>query len=103
MKLYLTSAAEADFSSILRYYFEIGIYEGDYSLAERLKTELVETFDFIQAFPLATGALQGFEVRKINLRKFPYSVIYKIKNDAIWVLSIYDQRRNPEDLKNYLK
>jgi toxin ParE1/3/4 len=40
--------------------------------------------------------------RKTLLRRFPYQVVYEIRNDCLWVLAVYHTSRNPSGLTRRL-
>jgi hypothetical protein len=55
------------------------------------------TLSKIVAYPSA-WQLVSKDVRRCLLRRFPYGVMYAIEPDAILVLSVFDLRRDPENL-----
>ncbi len=102
MNIKILSEAKADFSDIFTYYVNVGNYEGDYTLARRFESEVLQAFDFIKEFPTASKTIYRNRVRIHSLNKFPVSIVYEQKSDFILVLSIYDQRRNPKFLTDRL-
>lgn len=95
MNLQILSEAEADYATIIQYYQNVGNYEGNFSLALKFENELASAFEFIKNYPLATQRIYKNKLRVYHLNKFPFSVVYEIKNEFILILSIYDQRRKP--------
>lgn len=103
MDLVILADAELDYAEIAKYYVDVGNYEGDYSLALRFENEILKAFDFIKEYPTATHCVLNTKARSYYLDKFPFSVVYEIKNDCVFILSIYDQRRNPKFIINRIK
>jgi plasmid stabilization system protein ParE len=53
-----------------------------------------EALDAIRRFPEAY-AKEFQDLRRKLVRRFPYAVIYRIDDDQITVVAVYDCRRNP--------
>lgn len=100
MNVKIVSEAKADFANLLTYYVNVGNYGGNYDLARRFEAEILQAFSFIKEFPNASKLLYKNRIRAYHLNRFPVSVVYEQKSDCILVLSIYDQRRNPNFLKD---
>jgi plasmid stabilization system protein ParE len=89
MKVRHHEAAEQELLS------EIGYLElrGE-SLGRRFFAEILRGEDFLAQFPQAASeVLPG--VRKYRLRKFRYSLIYTIEQDAVVILAVAHQSRRP--------
>ena len=37
--------------------------------------------------------------RKILMRRFPFQVIYEIRDDSFWILAVYHAKRDPQQLQ----
>lgn len=94
----LDEAAEAEFYSIVDYYQQF-----DPALSS----------DFIQEFDRAVQRLQDFPnagspylhgTKRIILRRFPYSIVYKIYlNEVIVAHAVMHMRRKPDYWRERLK
>jgi hypothetical protein len=63
-------------------------------LGMALAAEVQRTLGFIESSP-AGGAPLGEKLRKLVVRRFPYSVIYRREGRFIYVLAIAHDRRRP--------
>lgn len=79
-----------DLIRILRYYR--GVSE---RLPEEFRTELRSTIDRIASNPLRY-TIVGDGVRRANLHRFPFNVLYEIQNDTVRVLVIRHHKRDPQ-------
>lgn len=43
----------------------------------------------------SAGSPDAFGVRRTLLRRFPYSVMYRVETERVYVLALMHQRRNP--------
>ena len=65
-------------------------------LGDEFRTEIYETIDRIVDDPYLHQVIQ-FNVRRCFVHQFPFSVLYRIVNDAlIRILVIRHHRRHPE-------
>ncbi len=60
-----------------------------------------EALDLIAMFPRSCPAILG-PVRRKVMNQFPYSIIYSLPPDEIFVLAIAHQKRRPEYWKDRL-
>jgi plasmid stabilization system protein ParE len=67
-------------------------------LGDRLATELNDLLIRIERFPLQFPDL-GDGVRRGLLHQFPYAVYFLLEEDAVIVLAVLHQRRDPEAWK----
>lgn len=37
--------------------------------------------------------------RKTLMRRFPYQVVYEIRDDCLWILAVYHAKRDPAQLR----
>lgn len=56
--------------------------------------DVQSTIDFIQANPESSPRILKV-VRKCLLRRFPYSILYSVKDTVIYILAIAHQKRRP--------
>lgn len=71
------------------------------SAARRFAAEILDALEHIQAHPEA-GAVAADLLPPGRYRHWVcgrHRIIYRIDDDLIWVLRIWDSRRNPADLK----
>jgi len=64
------------------------------SLGEAFLVEVQHAVDALVAAPLVGQAVDG-DVRWWLVRRFPYSVFYRIREDQIRILAIGHQKRRP--------
>jgi plasmid stabilization system protein ParE len=67
-------------------------------LGKQLTQEIDASIKLIQAFPIAWTTLEG-EIRRILVRRFPFGLLYILRNDEIYILAVMNLNRNP----NYWK
>ena len=67
-------------------------------LGKQLTQEIDASIKLILAFPIAWTLLEG-EVRRILIRRFPFGLLYILRNDEIYILAVMNLNRNP----NYWK
>ncbi|HYV95266.1 MAG TPA: type II toxin-antitoxin system RelE/ParE family toxin [Chitinophagales bacterium] len=71
-------------------------------IIDRFMTDLANTLYRIQRYPFSFPGVEGDEsARKAQLLPF-YSVFYEVEADVIRILSVFDQRQNPDKLKSIL-
>lgn len=64
------------------------------SLGSAFLDEVDSGFDRICAYPDAAAEVAR-GIRKLVLARFPYALVYEIRDDAIRILAIAHQRRRP--------
>ena len=70
-------------------------YEGRVSgLGSAFVAEVERAVTFARSNPVA-GAPLGGKVRRVLVRRFPYSVIYRREAERLLILAIAHQRRRP--------
>ncbi len=67
-------------------------------LAGELSLKIFQAIDIIQQQPFLFNAVYK-DFRKINLRIFPYSIIYKVEEDAVIIMSFHHHKRHPKHWK----
>ena len=58
---------------------------------EAIDATLTQIAKTPEAFPLIRR-----DARRVLVAKFPYSIIYRVKADAVVVLAVFHHRRNPD-------
>jgi plasmid stabilization system protein ParE len=57
-------------------------------------TQVQETFDRISATPERYAQI-FHDIRRVVVRRFPYSIFYKVEAQQVVVLAVFHSRRNP--------
>ncbi|MGE9268873.1 MAG: type II toxin-antitoxin system RelE/ParE family toxin [Verrucomicrobiales bacterium] len=94
MTHYFTSAAQTDFREAAFYYEHQSAGLGDQFL-----DELVATVERICMFPEAWGKVDE-RYRHCHMRRFPFTLIYLIREEEIVIVSVFHQRRKPSSWKD---
>ena len=89
MNVRLLPSALADIEKASAYYE--GRAEG---LGQKFVDRVLETVDRIGLNPLGYVPVIR-DVRRANIRRFPYALFFKIEGDAV-VIACLDSRRNPD-------
>jgi toxin ParE1/3/4 len=63
-------------------------------LGESFTSEVQRAVEMVRAHP-DLGSPLGTKVRRVLVRRFPYSVIYRHEADRIFILAVAHQRRRP--------
>jgi len=70
-------------------------YEGEVpGLGDRFIAEVEQIVEVLCDQP-NIGQSVGEELRRIILARFPYSLIYSIESERIWVIAVAHHRRRP--------
>ena len=80
--------AEADIVSALRWYQQI-----DPNLAFRFTLEAFATLRRIKTFPYQFPVIRG-TTRRALLKRFPYSILFSLKNEGLFVIAVVHQRQS---------
>lgn len=88
--LRLTAAAEHDLREGRRWYEKEAPH-----VAQRFRVEIRAAVSRIAEHPLLYPIVHH-NVRRSVLRRFPYSVFYRIEDEAILVIAIVHQARQPQ-------
>lgn len=92
-KIVLSLNAEKDRLAIIKHYIEV---TGDNKFSLSVFDRINDAFETISNFPYS-----GKQINKEDLRVFiinPYNIVYKITNEVIEILHIWDSRQDPEKL-----
>jgi toxin ParE1/3/4 len=65
-----------------------------YGLGKSFVLELEKSLRVIKSNPLAYPIIRE-KIRKAVVIKFPYSVLYRLDNDKVYILAIMHQKRKP--------
>jgi plasmid stabilization system protein ParE len=71
-------------------------------LGARFLAEVRRSAELIQAYPEASPAARGGEVRRKGLKRFPYNLVYVIRSDHIRIVAAEHQSRRPGSWTNRL-
>lgn len=90
MKYVFHPEAEAEFFAAIDYY-----EERETGLGFDFAIEVRSTVGNILRFPTAWPILEG-DMRRSQLRRFPYGVIYSQHQDMIFILAVMHLHRDPD-------
>jgi hypothetical protein len=96
MKVLFLKPAKSDFMSAISFYNEQS--EG---LGYEFAAEVNRTLERILQYPDAWLQLSK-RTRRCRTNRFPYGLIYQIREDAILIVAVMHQSRNPESWKSRL-
>jgi plasmid stabilization system protein ParE len=85
--------AEADVEGAVLYYFARGP-----QLAFRLLAELDVAFDRIRENPRQFAFVEE-PVRRVLLRRFPYSIYYVVEDETVSILGVIHLKQHPDTWK----
>lgn len=94
MKVFLTRRAERNYNSIKEYITQ----EFGERTAETFTRKADETFQLLKTFP-KLGPLEGSDIRGFQLSR-QTRILYRIKEQKIIILSLFDVRQNPTKKPN---
>jgi len=85
--------AEAEFNKAIEYYehHELGLGY-DFSIEVRAAIQNIVSYPF--AWPILE-----LDIRRCLVNRFPYGVVYGIKEDSVFILAVMHLRRNPDSWK----
>ena len=70
-------------------------YEGQREgLGEEFHDEVQEYFDMLRKRPTGSAKWRG-PFKKINLKRFPFIIVYRVVKDSIIIYSVFHSSRNP--------
>jgi len=97
MKVELLATAEAELVEAISYYN--GQAEG---LGYEFAVEVKQTIRRIVEFPDAWQKLSA-RTRRCRAKRFPYGVVYQVRDDLILIVAIMHLRRHPHTWESRLK
>lgn len=83
------SEAEAELGEAVSFY-ELRLA----GLGSSFAAEIQNSIRFIRAFPEG-GSPVGGKLRKVVVKRFPYSVIYRSEAETIYIVAVAHNRRRP--------
>lgn len=98
MYIVITNPAKASLRKLYKYYKK----EASTELAERIKTELIETISKLETHPYVgqiEEQLASSDLGHRYLVNGHYKVIYRVTKDKIYVTDFFDSRQNPSKVK----
>lgn len=94
MKYGFHPEAEAELLAAIDY------YEGcEPGLGYDFALEVHSTIENILSFPTAWAALED-DIRRCQIRRFPYGIIYSLDGDFVFILAVMHLHRAPEYWKD---
>ncbi|MGH8652314.1 MAG: type II toxin-antitoxin system RelE/ParE family toxin [Gammaproteobacteria bacterium] len=81
------SEAEAEFAAAVLFYESRLV-----GLGSSFVREVEQVVAFSRAHPDA-GSPLGSKVRRVLVRRFPYSLIYRLEDERLYILAVAHQRR----------
>lgn len=90
MKVKFNSLAEMEFLQAVQFYEERST-----GLGKTFRHAVEKTIELIRQFPNAAPLVRGDVHKRAVQKKFPYSLVYSVEDDAIYIISIMHQKRRP--------
>ena len=94
MRIWFLEIAQSELDEAIEYYN----YEAP-GLGEAFLTEVLKTLDRIGKFPEAWQP-SSKRTRRCQTRRFPYGIIYQIREDEILVVAVASLHRRPDYWKD---
>ena len=90
MRIRFLEIAEIELDQAIEYYN----YESP-GLGDAFLTEVLKALDRIGEFPKAWHPLSA-RTRRCQMRRFPYGIIYQVRQDEILIVAIANLHRRPD-------
>ena len=90
LRIEFHEAAESELAEALGWY-----EENERGLGTRFRTEIEKSIDRISQFPRSFPVIHGSTIRRALAIRFPYSIIYRIEEDFVLIISVFHSSRNP--------
>jgi plasmid stabilization system protein ParE len=90
MRVVLHPKVQADISKIMEYYEQVATPE----LADEFYRELRQFIEDAARRPESFAIREG-DIRRVNLRRFPYHFLFRIADDAVRILVVRHHSRKP--------
>ena len=94
MRIRFLEIAEIELDQAIEYYN----YESP-GLGDAFLTEALKALDRIGEFPEAWHPLSA-RTRRCQMRRFPYGIIYQVRQDEILIVAIANLHRRPDYWEN---
>lgn len=89
MKVRFLHEAKCEFLDGIRYY-----KDADWGLGVRFREEVENTIVRLSDQPLIYR-IRSEEVRRVNLKSFPFYLPFIIRGDVVWILAVAHESRRP--------
>jgi len=96
MKVLFTDAARAEALEAFDYY-----QERSERAAARFLERLEDATAWLSAHP-TTGKPLSARTRRYLMKTFPYLVIYRLREEAVWIIGVVHEKRDPENWRHLL-
>lgn len=96
MKISFLAIAQIELDEAIEYYN----YESS-GLGQQFFMEIMKTLDLIAKYPEAWQTC-SIRTRRCQTRRFPYGIIFQIRNDEILIIAISNLHRKPDYWNNRL-
>jgi len=96
MKVRFLDGAQVDMEVAANFYEERG------NLGSAFLAELQAAMDRILQYPLGWAEIDP-GLRRCQLNRFPYGILYEIRGDTLSVVQVLDLRRDPKSWRSRLK
>jgi plasmid stabilization system protein ParE len=90
LKVVFEPGARQDLLDAIDWY----LHEAGTRQAERFEAEMFRCLELLVALP-AIGTRARHNVRKVGLRRFPYSIVYRDEPELIRIIAVAHHRREP--------
>jgi plasmid stabilization system protein ParE len=90
LRIVFEPAARQDLLDATEWY----LHEAGARQAERFEVEVRRCLNLLLRLP-ALGIPSSHDVRKLSLRRFPYSLVYRDESELIRVIAVAHHRRMP--------
>jgi toxin ParE1/3/4 len=90
MQVSLSDGALTETEAAIDYYYKAGAPH----IASRFLEQLEYTLSILKQFP-ELGSVTYSETRSFPLNGFPFSVVYHLKNENLYVIAVAHHRRRP--------
>ena len=95
VKILLTKNAKNDIKIIYNYYKTYT----SINVSNKIIKGLINSFEILKSFP-DIGKIDKFELVEYKFIIYEhYKIVYKFKNEIIYILKIFDTRQKPSNLK----
>lgn len=94
MKLVFQAEADHEFQSGIKFYKR----EAGLAIAQAFVAEVERVASLLREYPEFGTLLHersSSSVRRFPLKRFPYSLVYRVQNDVIRILAVAHQHRKP--------
>lgn len=90
MQVLFSPQAQAEFEDAARYYDE-----QRQGLGDELRQEMRNFLSRLRQTPLSFP-VEGGDIRRLILARFPYKLLYSVESDYIYVIAVAHRRRSPD-------